>query len=103
MRGKILCRHIVFALTRRTVHHGNLLILRPGPQTTAESPRQAHQMIVVQVVVGTVQSAPPHTQSPAGLTHSKVRVQNHAINAVVTAFKKVAVKGAQLVRHIFRA
>src|SRR5665213_3065632 len=103
MSGQMLRRHVVLALPGRTVHHRNILLFRPGPQATAESSGHAHQVVIVQRLVRTVKSAPPYTQSSAGLAHSEVRVQNHPINAVVTAFEKIAVETTQLVRHDLRS
>src|SRR5665213_3352669 len=102
MSGQMLRRHVVLALPGRTVHHRNILLFRPGPQATAESSGHAHQVVIVQRLVRTVKSAPPYTSS-AGLAHSEVRVQNHPINAVVTAFEKIAVESTQLVRHDIRS
>src|SRR5665213_2202438 len=103
MSGQMLRRHVVLALPGRTVHHRNILLFRPGPQATAESSRHAHQVVIVQRLIRTVKSAPPYTQSSAGLAHPEVRVQNHPINAVVTAFEKIAVESTQLVRHDLRS
>src|SRR5665213_2481308 len=103
MSGQMLRRHVMLALPGRTVHHRNILLFRPGPQATAESSGHAHQVVIVQRLVRTVKSAPPYTQSSAGLAHSEVRVQNHPINAVVTAFEKIAVETTQLVRHDLRS
>src|SRR5438128_75745 len=93
----------MLALAGRTIHHRDLVGLCPGTQTAAESSRHAHQMIVVQLVIGTAQCTPPHAQSSAGLAHREVCVQNHPIDAIITAFEKIAVEGAQLVRHCFRS
>ena len=47
-------RHIMLAFAGRTVHDRDLVLLRPGPQTTAEASGHAHQMIVIEILVGTV-------------------------------------------------
>jgi hypothetical protein len=60
-------------------------------------------MVVVEIGIGAVQLTPPYTQSSARLAHPEVCVQNHAVDTVVAAFEKVAVKRAELVRHIFGA
>src|SRR5882762_5803710 len=101
--GEMFGRDIMLALPGRTVHHGDLILLGPGSQTAAESPRHAHQMIVVQVVIGTVQRTPPGAQASPGLSHREICVQDHTIDAIITAVEKIAVEGAQLVWHAFRA
>src|SRR5947209_4495599 len=100
MGSKMLCRDIVFSLAGGTVHDRDMIRLGPGPQAPAEAPRHAHEMVVVEVGIGTAQRTPPHPQPSAGLAHSKVRVQHYAIDTIVTAFEKIVVKGAQLVRHV---
>jgi hypothetical protein len=99
----MLFRHLVLVFAGRAVDDRYAVVLCPGPQTPAESAGHAHEMVIVEIVVGTVQGTPPHTQASAALAHSKVRVQNYAIDAIVTTFEKAAVKGAELVRHIFGA
>src|SRR5260370_31306058 len=97
----MLGRDVMLALPGRTVHYGDLILLGPGSQTAAESPRHAHQMIVVQVVIGTVQRTPPRAQASARLPHREVCVQDHTIDAIITAVEKIAVYGAQFFRHAF--
>src|SRR5271166_2532904 len=75
VRGEVLLRHLVLLFAGRTVDHWDLVLFCPGTQTPAEASRHAHQMVVVEIGIGTVQLAPPYTQSSASLTHSKVCVQ----------------------------
>jgi hypothetical protein len=51
---------IMLTFAGRTIYNRDLILFRPSSQTTAETPRHTHQMIVVQMVVGTVQCAPPY-------------------------------------------
>jgi hypothetical protein len=46
---------------------GMLLSFAPGTQTTAESPRYAHPMGLVQVFIGTVPFPPPDPKAPGSL------------------------------------
>ena len=90
MRGEMFGRDVMLTLPGRTVDHGDLIFFGPSSQTTAESPRHAHQMIVVQVVIGTVQRTPPGAQASARLPQREVCVQDHTIDAIITAFEKIA-------------
>ena len=92
---------LVFA--GRTVHDSDLILFRPSPQTAAEAPRHAHQMIVVEILIRTIQGAPPEAKARAKLPPPEVCVQDHAIDAIITTFEKIAVEGAQLVWHAFGA
>jgi hypothetical protein len=103
MSGEMFGGKVMLAFAGRTVHDRNLVLFRPGSQTAAETPRHAHEMIVVEILIGTVQGAPPEAKAPAKLPVPEVRVQDHTIDAIVTAFEEIVVHGAQLVRHIFGA
>ena len=73
MSREMFGRDVMLALARRAVHEWDLILFGPGSQTAAESPRHAHQMIVVEVAIGTVQ-CPPSAQASARLSHGEVRV-----------------------------
>ena len=93
----------MLTLPGRTVHHGNRILFGPSSQTATEAPRHAHQMMVVQVVVGALQRTPPRAQASSAMPHREVRVSDHTIDAIVTALDQIAVESAQLVRHAFGA
>jgi hypothetical protein len=99
MRGEMFGGKIMLTFAGRTVNNRDLILFCPSPQTTAKAPCHSHQMIVVQVFVGTVQCAPPDAKASAKLTSPEVSIQNHAIDAIITTFEKIAVQSAQLVRH----
>jgi hypothetical protein len=44
----------MFAFTSPTVHYGDVVRFGPGGKATAETPRHAHQVVVVQVLIGTL-------------------------------------------------
>src|SRR3954452_15870449 len=100
MRSEMFGGKIMLALARRTVHDRDLILFCPSPQTTAEASCHSHQMIVLQVFVGTVQRAPPYADASAKLTPPEISVQNYAIHAIITAFEKIVVQRAQLVWHV---
>lgn len=56
-------------------------------------PAMRIQMVIVEIVIGTVHFTPPNTQATTGLAHSKICVQDYAVDTVIAAFDKVAVKG----------
>ena len=85
--GEMLLPHPVFVFAGRAVEDGDAVLFCPGPQAPAESACHAHQMVVVEVGIATVQSTPPDTQAAPGLAHPEESVQNHAVDAVVAAFQ----------------
>jgi hypothetical protein len=56
-------------------------------------------MVLVQIFIGPVQRPPPNAKASGCLSHSKVRVQDDPIDAIVTTLQKIGVKIAQLVGH----
>src|SRR5450759_3857559 len=101
--GEIFLCDLVLALARRTVHYRDAIGFSPGPQAPAEPSRHAHEMIVIQILIGTVQGTPPSAKASPGLTHSEVGVQHDTIHAIITVLEKIAVQGTQLVRPAFRS
>jgi hypothetical protein len=57
-------------------------------------------MGVVQVFFGTAKLTPPSTQSSTCLPHAEKCVQDHTIDAIITAGEKIVVKRAELVGHV---
>src|SRR6476659_9725741 len=92
-------RNIMLAFASPTVDHRNLLGLGISTDSAAEAARQAHQVIVVQGLIGTRQSPPPQTEAGGIVAHPIVAIQYDAIDAIVTASQKVPVNAAQLIRH----
>ena len=101
-RRELLLGDFMLAYLWRTVHHGDLVGFGPCTETPAEAPGHAHQMGVIQVFIRTVEFTPPHAKATSCLAHTEIRIQNHAIDAIVIAFEKIAVKGAQLVGHVWQ-
>src|SRR6266699_2487068 len=95
----MLLGDFMFAFTTRTVHYGHVVRLGPGAQATAKTPGHAHQVVVVQVLIGTVELTPPHAKPSPGLAHREVGVEDHPIDAIITTVQKLTVKSAQLVGH----
>ena len=48
MRGEMFGGELMLAFTGRTVHDGDVILFCPGPQTSANPPRHAHQMRIVE-------------------------------------------------------
>src|SRR5437899_2031255 len=76
-----------------------VIVLDPGAQATAETPRHAHQVVVIQVLIGTAELTPPHAEAASRLAHGEVGVQDHPIDAIIPTVQKLTVKSAQLVGH----
>src|SRR6266700_7785277 len=93
----MLLGDFMLAFASRTVHAGDIVRLGPGTKPTAETPSHAHQVVVVQVVVGTVELTPPHAQTSPGLAHGEVGVEDHPIDAIITTVQELTVKSAQLI------
>ena len=100
MSGEIFGCEVMLVFAGRTVHDSDLILFRPSPQTAAEAPRHAHQMIVVEILIRTIQGAPPEAKASAKLPPPEVCVEDHTIDTIVTALQEIAVDGAQLVRHV---
>src|ERR1039457_6935145 len=85
-------RDLMLAFSRRTVHYRDMVRLGPGPQTPAEAPRHTHQVVVVQILIGTVERTPPNAKASSRLPHGKIGVAHHPIHAIITTFQKLAIK-----------
>jgi hypothetical protein len=71
----------------------------PGPESAAEPARHAHQVSVIEALIGALQSAPPTPEATTINALWEVRIQDNAIHAVVAAFQEICVLLAQRVRH----
>src|SRR5438552_15112773 len=89
----------MFAFAGATVDDGHVVGFGPGAQATAETPRHAHQVVVIQVLIGTAELTPPHAEAASRLAHGEVGVQDHPIDAIIPTVQKLTVKSAQLVGH----
>ena len=88
-------------LLGRTLDDRNLVLLGPTIQAPAEAASQAHQMGVVQVVIGPIQSSPPGAKPARGAAHGEVGIQHDAIHAIVGALQEISVVLAKRVQHEF--
>src|SRR6266852_4637783 len=95
----MLLPDLMLAFASRTVHYRDMVGFGPGTETTTESPRHAHQMVIVQILIGTIQFPPPHAKTATGLSHGEVGIRNHPIDAIIPTFQKLTVQSAQLIRH----
>ena len=59
MLRQMLLGDLVFLLARRTIDHRDPVGFGPPTQPPAETARHAHQMLVIQSFIGTVQESPP--------------------------------------------
>jgi hypothetical protein len=66
---------------------------------TAETTRHAHQMGVVQSVIGACECLPPGTESTRRMAHPEVGIEDDTIDAIVTAEEKILVKLTESIRH----
>jgi len=81
MSGEMFGRDIMLALTPGVSTPRILILLGPGSQTAAESPRHAHQMIVVQVASEPYSARHPVRRPPPDCPHREICVQVHTIDA----------------------
>jgi hypothetical protein len=71
---------------------------RVSVDTPAEPAGHAHQVVVVQFVIGTVmEPAPPRAEPTSRIAQRAVSIQHDAIYAVVAAVQQIRVLCAQLV------
>ena len=68
-------------------------------KTTTETTGQAHQMGVVQGVIGSGQGSPPDMESARRMPHTEVRIQNDPIYAIVGTGEEVLIKLTESVCH----
>ena len=54
LNSEMFLGHFVLVLAGRTVDHRDVIVFRPSPQAAAETSVHAHQMIVIQILVGPV-------------------------------------------------
>src|SRR4051795_2885110 len=80
------------------LNDGNAVRFCVTVHTAAEPPGHAHQVVVVQFVIGTVmESAPPRAEPTSRIAQRAVSIQNDAIHAVVAAVQQIRILCAQLV------
>jgi hypothetical protein len=87
--------HVVLAFSRRTIDDVNMLLLRAGAHTAAESAGRAHQISVVECVVVALQVAPPRSKSPATARQRNIGIQDDPVDAIVLADQQIGVGKAQ--------
>jgi len=60
---------------------------RPGAEPPPEPPGQPYQMGIIEIFVAAMQLAPLDAKPCRALSEPEVRVQNHAIERIITAIK----------------
>ena len=95
----VLFGNIVLPFSGAAVDHGNLVGLGIGANATAEAASQAHQVVVVEGLVGTGSASPPSPETGGFVPHSIVAIEYDAIDTIITAAQKVLVNLAQSLGH----
>src|SRR5579859_5432318 len=91
----------MLALATTAVNDRNAL--RPGKamHSPTESTSHAHQVRVIQVLVGAVgQTSPPFAKAASRVTERVERIEHDAIDTVVAALQQVPVSLAEVVGHL---
>ena len=101
--GQMLLGNFVFPFSPFAVDYGNLMSLGMSSNTTTDTPRHAHQMGIVQTLVGTLQPSPPRTETTRRLSQPKVSIEYKPIHAIVSAIQKISIVFAKLIQHIQRS
>ena len=91
--------NIMFAFSGPAVDHGNLMGFRIPTNATAEAARQAHQVGVVQSLIGTGQVPPPDAETGGIVAHPEVAIQHDPVDAIITSREEVLITVAQPVFH----
>jgi hypothetical protein len=72
--------------------NGNAVRFCVSVHTAAEPPGHAHQVVVVQFVIGIVmEPAPPRAEPTSRIAQRAVSIQNYAIHAVVAAVQQIRI------------
>ena len=99
MRRQELFGCQVFPLAAIAIDHGHAVGLRPAAQPAAEASGHAHQMLVVELVIGPEQRAPPVPETSAIAAAGQVGVYDDAINAALDPCDKFLILTGELVWH----
>jgi hypothetical protein len=99
IRGKIRFGDFVFPCPRLAVDHWDLSALGPCAEPTAETSGHAPQMVVVQTVVGPLESPPPATKASARLQRRTIGPQDETVHTIIRAIKKVCVIFGEVIRR----
>jgi len=91
---------LVLALTTTAVDKRDLVDLGISPNTTAQTTCHAHKVRVVQVLIGAVESSPPHTETTRRLTQWKIGVQDNSIHTVVRTVENLGIMGCEVIQHV---
>ena len=97
--GEIILGNVVFSFPTGAVNDRNTVGFGIAAKTTTETTGQAHQMGVVQGVIGPGQGSPPDMESARRMPHTEVRTQNDPIYAIVAAGEKILVKVTESICH----
>jgi hypothetical protein len=63
----------------------------PGMKTAAETAGHTHQVVVVQILIGSIQLPPPHAKTSSCLPQGEIGVADHPIDAVISTLQELAV------------
>ena len=90
----------MLALPAAAVDDRDLVGLGKGADSAGEPARHAHQLGVVQLLLGAfVQAPPPHPKPARVVPQREVGVEHDAVHAVVGAGQQLVIPLAQLISH----
>jgi hypothetical protein len=97
--GQIFLGKVVFSLPTGAVQDRNSVGFGLAAKATTETTGHAHQMGVVQGVIGPGQGWPPDLESTRRMPHWEVSMEHDPIYAIVAAREKILVKVSGCIRH----
>ena len=80
-----------FVVSGNGVDDGDAVLEGPRPQPPAEPPRQSHQVIVIEVVVGSEQLAPPRAKPAGRRGQPEIPIADDSVDAVVNPVEQFRV------------
>jgi hypothetical protein len=97
MLGEEFLGRQVLPLAAPAIDYWHAIGFGPGTKPAAEASRHAHQVFVVELLIGPVQRLPPVPKTSAVAATREPRVNHHPIHAIVLSFEKFRVSAGELV------
>ena len=100
VHGQVLLTDLVLVFPSAAVNDRDVVSFSEAADSTTEATGHAHQMGVVQLLVGAIhQAPPPGPKAPSRVAQAVVGVQDDAIDTVIGAVQQLSIALRQLVGH----
>ena len=98
IRWLVRIRQFMLALVSLSRDDRNPFVLREGTNAACKPVRKPNQMSLVQCLVSAHESSPPRPETTSCLDRLEIREENDAVNAIVGAVQKVAIRSYKRIR-----